>query len=83
MERWNGGIVEWLDGRLTTLHCFAAVTVINTHAHYGATVSVAAHIDDHLRVRGLCTHWRKIFLLGTERRAWRKIFPLSIKTWLA
>ena len=29
MERWNSGIVEWLDGRLTTLYCFAAVTVIN------------------------------------------------------
>ena len=39
MERWNGGIVEWLGGRLTTLYCFAAVTVINTHAHFGATVT--------------------------------------------
>ena len=32
-------MVEWLDGRLTTLYCFAAVTVINTHAHFGATVT--------------------------------------------
>ena len=47
MERWNDGIVEWLDGRLTTLYCFAAVTVINTHAHFGATVTSLFVADIH------------------------------------
>ena len=45
---WNGGIVEWLDGRLTTLYCFTAVTVINTHAHFGATVTSLFVADIHM-----------------------------------
>ena len=41
VEWWNS-VVEWLDGRLTTLYSFAAsavTRVINTHAHFGATVT--------------------------------------------
>ena len=51
MELWNDGIVEWLDGRLTTLYCFASVTVINTHAHFGATVT-GRYSYDRLLVPG-------------------------------
>ena len=52
MERWNGGIVEWLDGRLTTLDCFAAVSVLGASS---CNFSVRGRYSyDRLLVPGNC-----------------------------
>ena len=45
MEWWNSG------SSTDDLYCFAAVTVTNTHVHFGASVtslSVAVHTDIHM-----------------------------------
>ena len=49
MEWWNSArSIE------DPLHCFANVTVINTHAHFGATVTSLFVADIHMTVN--CGH---------------------------